>query len=224
MHKSGILFIGLTFGAGFFSAWLCMLAPRGKSKLVLGLATVPPDSRAQAIPAHAAALVSDPLETTICSHLQSLAQAIQAGGVKMTPQRRPKNRIRIHANCRVNLKELARRYGPATQLYEERCFIDRSGWGPDGAYFSCATCLSGLAVVHPGESETDTPLVSSGFRAPRGQLRGMREPRIPAREPRAKKLSVDGCSFGNPYARSFDRLQLGSKDPNSSSHDAAQQH
>ncbi len=89
-----------------------------------------------------------------CSHLQPLKLGMRSGNIEM----RPAHRIHTQANCRINLKEVARRYGPAVAaLYEERHFIDRSFHEPKSAYFWCAACGARLGVVHLDEACDATP-------------------------------------------------------------------
>jgi hypothetical protein len=101
-----------------------------------------------------------------CSHLQPLRQGMQSAGIEMQPE----NLIHARANCRVNLKEVARRFGPATaNLYEERHFIDRSYHDPKSAYFWCGTCQARLTVVHPENACAATPWFPVAGEQPRDE-------------------------------------------------------
>lgn len=89
-----------------------------------------------------------------CGHLQPLKLAMQSCGISTQPE----NLIHTRANCRINLKEVGRRFGPAVAaLYEERHFIDRSWHDPKSAYFWCEPCQARLSVVHPEEACAATP-------------------------------------------------------------------
>lgn len=101
-----------------------------------------------------------------CSHLQPLKLAMQSGNIEMQPE----NLVHTRANCRINLKEVARRFGPAiAALYEERHFIDRSFHDPKSAYFWCDACRSRLSVVHPEEARAATPWFPLPGDKPRGE-------------------------------------------------------
>lgn len=101
-----------------------------------------------------------------CSHLQPLKLAMQAGHIEMQPE----NLIHVRANCRIHLKEVGRRFGPAVAaLYEERHFIDRSYHDPKSAFFWCDACQARLSVVHPEEASDGTPWFPAPAEARQGQ-------------------------------------------------------